>query len=259
MTSVHVVYRAAPGGNRKRRPPWFSKALCLASIIRAAENLPGTSFSFLCDGTMAVEVEQVMRRFGELQQLGGVGNAGSYRAAVDYAAALDVDPSSIIYMCEDDYLHLPDALSGLQKLSAVLPDHGYATLYDHPDRSRRSDDLPPRATTPLAAHNVEWVPVESTTMTFATRPATLRRDRRVHKLAALHGYPRDRALWRLLQGLGWRRWVLGPRSPRALYCARPGLSAHAEVDVLPPGDWATAARETADWARPRDLLARAEW
>lgn len=254
--TLHVVYRAAPVGNKRCRPDGFSKWTSLLSLLRSAEACTEVRLRFVCDGPLPDQVRAVMGQFGDVEQLGGLGNSRSYRHVVAMLAESDAASDDIGYLCEDDYLHLPDALSALHRIQERLALGTYVTLYDHPDRYHRRDDLP------IPGRGIElfdgrhWRAVESTAMTFGASIETLRSDRFLLDLAARYTrYPHDRAMWRTLQGLGVRRPVRWARRPaRRLLSAVPGLATHMEVDALSPGvDWLDVQAGSRAWAAERGL------
>jgi hypothetical protein len=261
--TLRVIYRAAPGGNRKQRPDWFSKWLCLGTFLRAADRLPPDALDlrFFCDGPLPEPVASAMTRFGKVEVLDRLGNSKSYLYALQAVTDASLPRGDGVYLVEDDYLHLPDALTSLAAALAEAPRGSYLTLYDHPDRYTRTDDLRPpgRAAAILGARH--WLSVESTNMTFATTVGTLRRDRIIHwGFARFTGYPHDRALWRTLLGLGVRRplrWALGRRS---LLGAVPALATHCDDGMLAPTvDWAEVAASTRRWMAENGLGEEVDW
>jgi len=203
-----------------------------------------------------------MSTFGSLDRLAGIGNSGSYRHALSRMAQADEDPEVVGYLCEDDYLHHPDALRVLEAIGPHLTLGTYVTLYDHPDRYRRDDDLRTLGRPVEFWDGRHWGAVESTAMTFGTSMATFRADQPLLDLAArFTRYPHDRAIWRTLQGLGLCRPVTWARSPRRrLLSALPGLATHMETDALGPGtDWAAVACQARRWAAERSLPGIEGW
>ncbi|MGI8684755.1 MAG: hypothetical protein ACR2MO_06660 [Acidimicrobiales bacterium] len=258
--TLHVVYRCAGVKNRKNRPAWFSKSLCLASVLRSGEEHGDVGFTFLCDGPLPVEVHRVMEGRGRVVELGGRGNSASYRATVLEASRIGRGSDADVYVCEDDYLHQPTALTALGEAFRQTPAGAYLALYDHPDRHLRNDDMPVATAPATTTGDHEWRVVESTTMSFAARTRTLRRDLPVHYAVTFGRYPRDRLFWRTLQGLGYRRPLRLVLGRRLLYAARPGLAVHCEDEVLSPGvDWETLATATRRWADQRDLPLLETW
>lgn len=260
--SLHVVYRAAPAGSKRPRPEGFSKWVCLLSFLRSAEACPKARLQFVCDGPVPEAVCEVMAASGHLERLDGIGNSGSYRRAVAVLAGIDGAPEDLGYLCEDDYLHVPEALSALHDLRDHLGLGTYFTLYDHPDRYHRDDDLRTHGRPVELWGERYWHAVESTAMTFGASLGTIRADRVLLDLAARYThYPHDRAMWRTIQGLGVRRPIRWVRRPgRRLLSGMPGLATHMEVDGLSPGvDWEEVAAGSLAWARERSLPEVEAW
>lgn len=254
------MYRCAGVSNRKERPAWYSKTLCLASVFRAADHHGDVSFMFMADGPLPSGALRAMQARGKVVDLGGRGNSASYRATVRAGARLVDDPTAALYVCEDDYLHLPTSLSALSEALVALPQGSYASLYDHPDRYVVTDDLPVANAPPVAAGEREWRVVESTTMSFATTSGVLRHDLPLHLAVTFGRYPRDRMLWRALQGLGVRRPLRGVIGRRLLFSPRPGLSVHCEKGVLSAGiDWEAEAAAVRSWGAEAGLTLVEDW
>lgn len=259
--TLHLFYRAAPGGNRKLRPEWFSKWICLATLLRSVEATDRTTaeLHFVCDGELPAAVSALMRDFGTVDVLPGLGNSLSYLRVVEAATNVAIRDSDGVYFVEDDYLHVPDAVRILGSAVAELDRRTYLTLYDHPDRYSRTDDLNASGPGARIWGDHHWRRVESTNMTYATTAGTLRDDRHLHwAFARFTKYPHDRALWRTLQGLGSRRAVGWVRGRSQLWSAVPGLATHAELDCLAPLiDWQLAADGARSWlsaaGRPQDV------
>ena len=261
--TLRVLYRAAPGANRKHRPDWFTKWLCLGSFLRAVQQLPPGSceLAFFCDGMLPEEVESTMRRFGSVEVLDRLGNSKSYLHVLAKATDAALPASDGVYLVEDDYLHLPNALSTLSGTLEAAPSGSYLTLYDHPDRYELSDDLRPPGRAVELLGSRHWLRVESTNMTFATTVATLRLDRRAHwACARFTNYPHDRALWRTVQGLGGRRPVRWAFGRRALFGALPSLATHCDDGMLAPTvDWASEAESTRAWMEENRMDSEVGW
>lgn len=257
--SLHVVYRASPGPG-KNRPDGFSKAQCLLTFFRAFEQLDQASITFLVDGDIPGDALAAMADFGSVERLSGAGNCGSYLRALDVALSAR-RRESYLYFCEDDYLHTPDALMAFVAALAEADPSTYLTLYDHPDRYRRTDDLvvPGRQLELLGG--LHWRAVESSAMTFGSTTDTIRRDEAILRLAArFTRYPHDRAMWRTLQGLGVRRPVRWFRGRRRLLSPVPALATHVEAGMMSNAvPWTETALEAETWADERGLHLLRDW
>jgi hypothetical protein len=214
-----------------------------------------------------------------------LGNAGSYRYAIDYALD-NFNRDDLVYFVEDDYLHTPEALNVLRDGAAGLPASvRYYTLFDHLDPLF---DQGPDCRTPagptwvyLIAGTV-WRTVASTCMTFAAHVSTLEADRQTHLAFARGQVPDDFRMHLSLQGGPWARrllkvrpWLPGrvnqfvfvkTREAVLRYITRwpvgrlvatcPGHACHVElVGGLAPGrDWRALAASTALGGRGRSGL-----
>lgn len=260
MTPIHIIYRASPARSIKVRPPWFSKALCLASLLRSAFFAEDVHFVFVVDGIIPEVALGAMLQYGPVSTLHDAGNSGSYRLAL--REALRAMQSDWVFLCEDDYLFTLQALPSLQAAAGVVGRAVYLTPYDHPDRYLSHHDWRVRGGRDVVVAGRRWRSVESTTMTYATCARTLAYDAWVHRVFTSRGTPVDRQLWLFLQGAGClylpsrmaglRRNLLGPV---------PSLATHCEAPYLAPGvDWAAEAAAVGDWIEQEvPSLGRSGW
>jgi hypothetical protein len=240
---IRILYRTSPFENNKPRPDFYSKRVCLMSLLRAIDDHEAT-LHVLYDGPSPPEGLVSLVGRARIVCLGGLGNAASFEVAL--TLAVDFARTDLIYFVEDDYLHVPSALANLLACSRAVP-ADYITLYDHPVRYLSGDDpnvdWPLRTSATYEAAGHTWRTVESTCMTFAAMAQTLVEDRHLFAMyLAGRAHPADRALFRHLQGLG----VHCDNSPcRLLFGPVPSLATHCELPWLAPGiDWEAIARAT---------------
>jgi len=122
-----------------------------------------------------------------------------------------------IYFVEDDYLHRAGALAWLMDgldLSYLV------SLYDHPDRYTRTDDLDYLRTEVLVGKVSHWRTAESTTCTWAARKDMF--DDKIYDTAIRHAL-NDRAMFRDLFCQAIR-----------LITPIPGVSTHCHEPFLSP-------------------------
>jgi hypothetical protein len=215
---LHVVCRSTGGENKKERPSYYSKVMCLVSLLRSiAEASQEIDVVFLNDGPVPEDRLALMAQAGEVMELPEVGRVRSYWAALGLLATRKWDDGDLVYFVEDDYLHLPNALETLIAAAEELPWAPYFTLYDCPDRYTRSDDADGGRARVFIGGRHHWRTVESTTHTFAARVSVIRADSWLHLLATRDRTrgtpwlrrsadppksPEDRVTWRVVQGLG---------------------------------------------------------
>lgn len=146
--------------------------------------------------------------------------AGSFLYLLEHVRSLDLDPDTILYFVEDDYLHRKGWLSILKEAFA-LPGIDYATLYDHKDKYF----LYPRLQSKIfATSSCHWRTTPSTTNTFAVRFKTLMEDFSIHRKYSSRGpITADHDKFLCLQNRG-----------RVLISSIPGWSTHAEPEFASP-------------------------
>jgi hypothetical protein len=248
---LHLIYRSSGATNLKNRPEFFDKSVALASFLRAVEGIDvPRRVLFLNDGPIPEDRARLMRGAGSVVAMPGLGNSGSYLKAVAKATAPELADTDLVYLSEDDYLYVPAAFRDLVTAAEAIPEASYFTLYDHRDRYTRTDDADGgRARIYLAgAHH--WRTVESTCMSYGARVGALRADARVHAWACRGAIPEDRAMWRRIQGYGWRGLLRARR--HRLVSPIPTLATHLETEYLAPGvDWRAVAEDTRRWLESR--------
>ena len=252
---MKVFYRISDKGNPKEKLPNADKMSCLKNAIREfgaaniqviADNCEPATVAFIREAGLACEETSL-------------GNCGSFRYMAQRIFSTMGDYEAV-YLLEDDYLHAEGASRILEEGLAIAD---YITLYDHPDKYRPASDggnplnfkdvHPAKLRVTKSSH---WVEVNSTTMTFACRVGTLRKDYPVWLKNTQGRTPRDfRAFVELTQNnpsdalafllrnrkryattimLNW----LSRRPMRRLMSAIPARATHAELAWLAPVmDW----------------------
>jgi hypothetical protein len=227
---VICIYRAcnaelAPADFKAERPAWFDKRRCFQSLLQAAQG-QDLKVHVLFDGDADSAFARYLRSQGPAGFTGidYRNNGLSLLACYELAEKLDDDA---VYFLEDDYLHQPGCIGLLQEGLAAVPG-GLFTLYDHPDRYTRTDDLSvgPKKEVLLTAAS-HWRSSESTTCTVAMAYPLFRRIRRDMMMFTNH----DRAMFRFLSA----------ERGLTLYSPLPGAATHISQDFLSPlVDWEAA-------------------
>lgn len=175
-------------------------------------------------------------RYGNftLEYIQGGSSAQSFRCA--YEKALTFDDSELVYLVEDDYLHLPHSrqilLEGLQRAE-------YVSLVDYPDKyvpgsmggNPLIDDSGSDLTRVILTKSSHWRITNSTTCTFAASVKTLREDYDIWKKWCFKDqeqkHPHD------------FQCFLEIRQKRSLITPIPSLATHTQLNTLAPlVDWA---------------------
>jgi hypothetical protein len=183
--TLRLVYRIYGGENLKGRPDYYSKAICLASFLRAAE-AADAQVVLLADGDLPDHLTAMVQGRGEVAHIPGgpVGMRKSYLSGLDFPRLRKWQDEDIVYFSEDDYLHAPDAFVHLRSAAAALEEASYFALYastpDHPAFGPDIPLVPPKDWTQHPTREIngqQWVNVPSTASTFGARVGMLRADR----------------------------------------------------------------------------------
>ncbi|MEM6625619.1 MAG: hypothetical protein AAF719_02845 [Pseudomonadota bacterium] len=189
MSKFHVVYRSYGPSNKKSRPPYFSKLLALASLVRSAEEAGSrVNLVFLNDGPIPKEILSLMETAGEVVNYERLGFSGSYKEGFSFPIQRDWDDDDFVWFSEDDYLYKPNAIPRLIAAVERLPFSDYLALYGAiGDRGPEGGPLPSYAPAPKGWSDEPVVDVDghkwrrglSTTSTFGARVRAIREDQRV--------------------------------------------------------------------------------
>lgn len=153
-------------------------------------------------------------------------NLGSLRIQIE----LSKQVAGNVYFLEDDYLHVPDAISNIH---AAVSSFGLVTGYDHLDRYTRTDDIAYTQQIYLSGTR-HWRVSESTTGTFAIRRDLL--NSAYPLIDSVFSQGMDRLLFRQFHAYNYR-----------LFSAIPGLTTHVHEPYMSPFvDWGalSASSET---------------
>lgn len=252
-----VIFRACDkvvAVNNNPRPLGLNKTdlvkICFLSLKKSLESVPhriivlGDSLSDnLLDFFKNQEVEL---------HLGTFGNEKSFRKALELA--LSVSDDEWLYLCEDDYLHAPDAFQKIktfiQEADSILMNN--FRIYnpstwinlknkdlflfppDYPDRYAGKHL---KHSLVLISSNSHWRQVSHITFTFITKSATLKKH--INFFFRASKGANDRKLSRKLFG----RLAYGWFTPAVCFSPVPGLSSHMHRDTMTPlVDWEYLAR-----------------
>ena len=260
--SLHIIYRTSGAENLNRRPGFYSKIGCAASLRSAFEKATDADLIVINDGLRSPALDVLRSVAVRVIEQERRGNSGSYRRALE--VALEYPDSDWVYFVEDDYLHAPDAIAVLQRGIRGLPSSAvYLSLYEHPNMYQAG--LPADPDYIYLVGSDYWRTATSTCMTFAAQVGALREGAQTHRRASAGSVPDDYGLWLALQGaefpmrLGARvsprlrpflyragqRFMAARRSPyrRQLVVSLPSRCTHADLsDGLAPGvDWGMIA------------------
>lgn len=225
---IRVIYRISDGSYTKPKLPGADKELCLRNFLGAVHC---QHISILADNCGEATTEMCKKLAAETLGLGqatpgwdiqntSLGNAGSFKAAIEIALGYDDD--DIVYLVEDDYLHIRTSGQYSESIPERDIEEGlikadYTTLFDHPDKYLREYQAGETAKVVRTQH-AHWKLSISTTMTFATRVKTLREDQDVWKKHTEGPHPYDHEIFVDLR-----------EKKRSLAVRIPGTACHTDL------------------------------
>lgn len=158
----------------RQRPPNFSLKKCQQNLLNTI-NLSKCKLHVIADNFFGeVNLDLFRGIEAKITTIEAGTESRSFLAALAYALKLGVEPSSILYFLEDDYIHKDNWVDYL--IDGFESDFDYISLYDHPDKYRRDFNQVALKVGKLTY----WRKTTSTCNTFATRGRTLVEDAQVH-------------------------------------------------------------------------------
>lgn len=207
---IIAYYRIAEKENKydKKKPDWINNVTCLKNFVK---NFDGELTVF---GDRLKETKKVIDELGlNYKEIKQHGNAQSFLEV--FNLALELEPETIVYFAEDDYLHKPKFTKiikeGLDKVDFV-------SLYDHPDKYQMNHHKL------FYTESTHWQLIPTTTMTFASKVVTLRRNKEVFYKYLEGDHPQDFSLFSELTQI-YKRTLASPV---------PSYATHGESDFLSP-------------------------
>ncbi len=240
---IHVIYRTCGGEETRekhkkyrlhggytfnpnatyQRTEWFDKRKYFKSMAEEIIN-EDVKVTVVFDGPGDYLKEYIEKNYVEkypdkfsLINIGLCSNVGSLRKC--YEIANEDKISDYFYFLEDDYLHRPGWHKALLDGLKCLPEESIATLYDHPDRYTRNDDICQGQEFIIMTPTSYWRTAESTTCTCIISQQMWQA---VNQLFIAYGVC-DRGLYIELYKAGVRLWQ-----------PIPGYNTHDHVDFLSP-------------------------
>jgi glycosyltransferase involved in cell wall biosynthesis len=209
---LKTIYRICDHRDGGTKIPQVNKRQCFLNFIEVfgADNLV-----VVADNTSQGTIDFIRRHVGVIERT-NLGNSGSFLYAAQLAFQYRDD--DLVYMVEDDYLHLPKSrrclLEGLQQAD-------YVSLYDHADKYMLHSPNPlvkdgGENTKVILTPSSHWKYTNSTTMTFATKVGTFKADQNIFRDHCKGAIPMDYYLFRALAQRG--RTVLTPIPGYSTHC-----------------------------------------
>jgi len=222
---MKVIYRISDNGYNKAKPDFITNEKCLANALRTFK---GANWSIIADNISTETNDMIQRHISRDHILyAEKGNgAATFNLALD--EALTYNDDEIIYFMEDDYLHKP----GSEKIIKEAFELGasFVSLYDHPDKYMEPNEGGnpyckggAEDTRVYKTDSVHWKITNSTTMTFAAKVNTLKKNEQILRKHTSGTHPNDFQMFLDLR-----------KENQLLITPIPGYSTHGETAWLTP-------------------------
>ena len=232
MGKTKVIYRISDAGYSKVKPAYINNEACLknfcnvffdhiSDIIILADNCSEQTFIMIRKYIDPINIHKVSVGHG----------AGTFNLALDMALKWNDD--EIVYFVENDYLHKQQSPKIIKE--GLSLGASFVSLYDHPDKYLD----PSKGGNPFCEGGAEdtrvyltnschWKITNSTTMTFASTVATLKRTEPILRKWTNQGhYPND-----------FKMFIELREQNDLLITPLPGYATHGETAWLSPlTDW----------------------
>lgn len=236
-TKIEVFVRhcyASSASAHKARFPGFSRERCYHNLVATAHD-PDVRITFFLDTAKATTSAHFLKEqslFPVIEIQAG-SEAISFLKMLDYVLEQKIDPDTLIYFLEDDYIHKPGWMHILRE-GFMIPGVDYVTLFDHKDKymSAEYQNLQSRIFHTESCH---WRTTPSTTNTYAMRFTTLKRDAEQH---------RSFSVGRSITADHEKFLALGAQGA-ILISSIPGWATHDEPEFASPcADWPSVLDHT---------------
>jgi len=225
---MKIIYRISDAGYNKVKPDYINNENCLKNALQVfsyneydwsiiADNISEETNNMIC--------KYIPRDYIYYASIGH--GAGTFNLALN--EALQESDDKIIYFLENDYLHKPGADKILKEGFGLGYD--YVALYDHPDKyingANPFVEDGGEVTRLMLTDSCHWKLTNSTTMTFAARVSTLKKDETILREFTSGTHPNDFPMFLTLR-----------EKQHGLITPVPGYSTHGETAWLSPlTDW----------------------
>jgi hypothetical protein len=226
---MKIYYRISNNSYRKNRLSNATKENCLENFLHHF-NRPENQINIIADNVTDVNLSKFIDSILSdtcKRENTALNNAHSFRHCLHRAFNEAID-SELVYFAEDDYLYTTGSFNVLKEGLSIS---NYVTLYDHPDKYiDGADGGNPQIenggeiTRLVKTETTHWKLTNSTTMTFGTTGATIKKDINIWNKYLETSYPKDYdAFCELIQIHG-----------RSLISCIPGRATHSEIPWLSP-------------------------
>lgn len=220
---MKIIYRISDTGYNKVKPDYINNENCLKNAVNVFND---ADWSIIADNISA-ETNDMIQKYKSRNHIyyTSIGHgAGTFNLALD--ESLKYNDDEIIYFVENDYLHKPGSDKILEEGFSLGYD--YVSLYDHPDKyingANPFVEDGGEVTRVMLTDSCHWKLTNSTTMTFAAKVSTLKKDENILREFTSGTHPNDFQMFLALRN----------EKQHGLITPIPGYSTHGETAWLSP-------------------------
>lgn len=203
----------------KSRPKWFCRKKCFENLKNTMDQKNCELFIIYDENKGSLD-KHFVRFEKNIKIINSGYEADSFIKLLEYIISFDFDPETIIYIVEDDYLHVYNWCDILREGFNLGFD--YITLYDHFDKYTNSySNLNSKI---LISDSTHWRTTPSTTNTYATKFKNLKRDFDTHLKYSKNLYI----------SLDHEKFIHLNKEGKYLGSPIPGASTHVETEWMSP-------------------------
>ena len=232
---IRVIYLHYPvsgsGSKSKKRPSWFDFERCFLNLLSTiSESSVSCEINVFVDGSPKDNwILKYQDRINLIEFASCGGGAPLIKRIYDFIREQKWSKSDIIYILENDYLHVPHWPEHILAAVQTFGSDNYYSLYDHPDKYIERDYAELSSRILLSKDNLHWRTTPSTCFSFVTTRRLLEKDADIFLLPDM----RDHLLFTMLFCAKGRK----------LFSPMPSLSTHCMEKWLSPGiDWETLSQ-----------------
>ena len=132
--NIHIFYRHYNVTTHKDhcRPEGFSYEKCFNNLLKTIENHPNVKLTVMMDGTK--EGTFLENYTGDIYEFKGGSDTASFFTTLDHIKNKDLKENDLIYLLENDYLHVDNWVEKVIDLFSTFQGLNYVSLYDHNDK-----------------------------------------------------------------------------------------------------------------------------
>lgn len=165
--NIHIFYSHynVTGTDNKFRPYWFDYEKCFLNLLKTIEGKSNIKLNIVMDGKIEDNWIKKYKEFYNAYEFKGGNIEIITKAVYKIIKEYQCDGNDLIYILENDYLHVDNWSDKIIELYKTFNGLNYISLYDHNDKyfAPQYDDLVSKIITTDSHH---WRTTPSTCGTF---------------------------------------------------------------------------------------------